>query len=1155
MSWGLSAAGYLDPKIFRFFQRNGILVNSGFGMTEATGGITMTPPGQYEENSTGIPLPGTRTRFKENGELEINGHYIVRYLEDAAPGDIIPYPTYSDSDYWLATGDIFRVSENGFYEIIDRVKDIYKNNKGQTIAPRTIEKKFTNVPGIDQTFLVGDALPYNVLLIVPDYKNPIFESLSTEESRTEYFHQIVMSANQDVANYERVVNFAVLDRNFSADKGELTPKGSYNRKMIEKNFESIIRQSYKRNHIRFQIDKATITIPRWFYRDLSILESDIVLNEEGLYNTVSKKQLIIKQLKSNSFRIGDLIYEIASMEIDLGRIVRHPMLWMGNTAIIQFCPVKASWDLPLKTISEQVCRAKTDTQAHLGNNIPNLNSIKDPMIVFANNLITQSLFAEKANALSATEQLSTLFNTLDARLAAVIRGRLASLSCHPEKELRILAYRILLIEDPNPDYTKTFPVFLQSGLPFLDEQSIKEIAFSNIGKKNLEALRQRLFTYRTKLDWPIDNTMRQQFSSMLKLLFNFGSQHLEYYISIRSELASWILHKKDPQLSEEARKYFKELFLIFESNVLINTPSYTPKKWESWLKFEDGILQTDITRISKVFSSTQFIKQSVILAYNELDFHLETVKTQGIWISRVASYLEYRHFRITINTTNGKHYDLHLVMNKSEEENPLSETIYWLTALANFPYGSQTLPTQGCSRSSMRIRTTKYIGELNTWERIRSYSDMNTWGGNLENPNAWRKLFIKAIATFFKTWRNSGYQIVPGALTPANVVVPERDFKENALIITLTSWRKYKNTLSLIVPIVENFYNKTVAHYPWVQKQLKADWIFDAIIEALDQEEANVFFGKLRVALDANPQSFMGEANLKDALLHYIDKNKDKYYLPLSLYNAIDQYSAWEKINPSATDYAKEQMINELYELYKIYQLPDVARFYLYKETFFSKLKEDEMVIFDRLIDRMQQSSLAQAVQFVELSDLQEVLWNKKDKSVFSKMVFPKLQTQQKIDIIKLSNDKKGKIIVRTILKDSFDVSYTFREPIGPSEVGQLYKLFYQENYPKTISKMDKHFVITDVNDRVIGGLCYKMLEDQTVLLDGSAITSSLQNRRLGSAMINDFFARMSSLGMKLIKAHFLFGNYYLKHNFKVDKKWGALVRYIDENEEALRTI
>jgi long-subunit acyl-CoA synthetase (AMP-forming) len=44
MRGGLSAAGYLDPVVFRAMNRAGIELCSGYGMTEATGGITMTPP-------------------------------------------------------------------------------------------------------------------------------------------------------------------------------------------------------------------------------------------------------------------------------------------------------------------------------------------------------------------------------------------------------------------------------------------------------------------------------------------------------------------------------------------------------------------------------------------------------------------------------------------------------------------------------------------------------------------------------------------------------------------------------------------------------------------------------------------------------------------------------------------------------------------------------------------------------------------------------------------------------------------------------------------------------------------------------------------------------------------------------------------------------
>ena len=90
---------------------------------------------------------------------------------------------------------------------------------------------------------------------------------------------------------------------------------------------------------------------------------------------------------------------------------------------------------------------------------------------------------------------------------------------------------------------------------------------------------------------------------------------------------------------------------------------------------------------------------------------------------------------------------------------------------------------------------------------------------------------------------------------------------------------------------------------------------------------------------------------------------------------------------------------------------------------------------------------------------------------------------------------------------------------------------------------MDKHYIVTDANEKVIGGLCYKELEEDIVLIDGMAVISPLHGKGIGSAMMEDFFTRMKFIGVKTIKAHFLFGNYYLKHNFVIDKKWGALVK------------
>jgi long-subunit acyl-CoA synthetase (AMP-forming) len=165
LRWGLSAAGYLEPRVFQHFHRHGVELLSGFGMTEATGGITMSPPGDYRPHTVGRPLPGIRVRLTAAGEMQIAGPYVARYLAETG-GDLEREPALEGE--WIPTGDVFRALPDGHLCIVDRVKDIYKNDRGQTIAPQRVERKFHGVPGIRRAFLVGDHRSYNVLLVVPE---------------------------------------------------------------------------------------------------------------------------------------------------------------------------------------------------------------------------------------------------------------------------------------------------------------------------------------------------------------------------------------------------------------------------------------------------------------------------------------------------------------------------------------------------------------------------------------------------------------------------------------------------------------------------------------------------------------------------------------------------------------------------------------------------------------------------------------------------------------------------------------------------------------------------------------------------------------------------------------------------------------------------
>ena len=547
LRWGLSAAGALEPAAFHFFQRHGVELCSGFGMTEATGGITMTPPGAYEDNSVGLPLPGLSARLSEAGELQISGHYVARYL-----GDPLPAP---QDGYWLPTGDIFRKRESGHFEIVDRIKDIYKNSKGQTVAPGAIEQKLAHVPGIARSFLVGDGREYNVLLIVPDLEDPVLAGGMESEQTVEYFQQIVSTANQGLAPYERVVNFAVLDRDFEMERGELTPKGSFQRKTIEENFRDTIEGLYERDYVELEVTGLQVRIPRWFFRDLGILEPEIVAHADGLLNRRAQRFLSFDRgLDPTAVQIGDLEYQIEGDLVDLGQFARQPILWLANPSLIAFCPCKEGWDLPLKRVSPQVFIPWRKEGDYTPGVTVTPTAIRDQALTEVNRLCTLALFAPAQEALKAVEGLESLLKETSMRLSRAIHRRLEALARHPELKIRALAYRIFLLSGPVPDYSQELPSFLLSGLPFLSEESIEAIANAKIERSRLDALRRRLQRYRDQLSWPAPASLRDQMDGIFALLETFVHHHPAFYSPVRAELVAWVLHESRSGIGNEGQR-------------------------------------------------------------------------------------------------------------------------------------------------------------------------------------------------------------------------------------------------------------------------------------------------------------------------------------------------------------------------------------------------------------------------------------------------------------------------------------------------------------------------------------------------------------------------------------------------------------------------
>jgi len=248
----ISGGAPLAPELAEFFTAVDMPLYQGYGLTESSPVIATNLPGENHIGTVGRPIPGVETRIAEDGELLVRGPCVMQgYYRKPEETRAAISP-----DGWLATGDIGRLDSDGYLTITDRKKELLKTAGGKLIAPAPIENALKSSPYILSAVVVGDRRPYLAALIVPNFatvqaraqQSGVTISSPKQMVSSAWVHDLIegeikrLTAN--LAQFETIKRFALLEREFTFDGGELTFTLKLKRRVIDERYREEIERLY-----------------------------------------------------------------------------------------------------------------------------------------------------------------------------------------------------------------------------------------------------------------------------------------------------------------------------------------------------------------------------------------------------------------------------------------------------------------------------------------------------------------------------------------------------------------------------------------------------------------------------------------------------------------------------------------------------------------------------------------------------------------------------------------------------------------------------------------------------------------------------------------------------------------------------------------------
>ena len=228
-----SGTAPISPNTLAWYERLGMPISEGWGMTETSGlSCSNFPFDKSLLGTIGKAVDCVEMKIAENQEILIRGSAVFReyYQRPDATKD-------SFTDGWFHTGDMGSVSADGVYQIIGRVKEQFKTAKGKYVAPAPIENLLTHSNNIEQVCVFGQGRKQPIAIVV------LSQILKTpSKSMTLKLEKVLMHVNKQLESHQRLDHLIVLKEEWTIENGLLTPTMKIKRAEIEAKFNEYLEQ-------------------------------------------------------------------------------------------------------------------------------------------------------------------------------------------------------------------------------------------------------------------------------------------------------------------------------------------------------------------------------------------------------------------------------------------------------------------------------------------------------------------------------------------------------------------------------------------------------------------------------------------------------------------------------------------------------------------------------------------------------------------------------------------------------------------------------------------------------------------------------------------------------------------------------------------------